>query len=543
MTEIGLPYAGTVKIRARRAVAWRSLYIFSRIFLTGGTAERLESESLMAPKVGLFSIGLAAYWPQFPGLRERLAGYADFVARQLHTLGAQVVDAGMVDAQPAAVAAAAQFIRQDVDLVVCYVTTYATSSQVLPAVQRVQRPVLILNLQPTAQLAYARTGTGEWLANCQACCVPEIACAFERCGIDFYTVTGLLGLTQPTPGAVADEVTAAHPAALTAWRQVRQWLDAVTIQRTLARSRIGFLGHTYPGMLDMYSDFTQHTGQLGLHVEVLEMDDLEDCVHSVTAQQVEAQRREALQLFQVSADSPSDPLARKPDPEQLDWACRVAAGLSLLVERFQLQGLAYYHRGVAGNAYEKLGAGLILGCSLLTGRGVPCSGEGDLKNCVAMKVLDTLGAGGSYTELYALDFTEKFILMGHDGPFHPRLAQGRPILRGLGLYHGKRGQGVSVEAQVQHGPITILGLTQTRAGQLKWLAAEGWSLPGEILRIGNTNSRLRFTPHPDDDFDVAQWMNRWAAQGPTHHVALGIGHHWPTLEHLARLTRLEWVRM
>jgi L-arabinose isomerase len=423
------------------------------------------------------------------------------------------------------------------------VTTYSTSSQVLPTVQRAKRPVLILNLQPTAQLAYTKTGTGEWLANCQACCVPEIACAFERCGIEFHTVTGLLGLEKQTPGAMANEITTNDPAAKRAWDEIAQWLAAARVQRALSRSRIGFLGHTYPGMLDMYSDFTQHTGQLGIHVEVLEMDDLDARVTAVTDSQLNAKRDEVLRVFEISQDSPSDPLARKPKPEDMDWACRVAVGLDQLVKDFDLQGLAYYHRGVDGNEYERVAAGMILGCSLLTGNHVPCSGEGDLKNCIAMKVMDVLGAGGSYTELYAMDFAEKFILMGHDGPFHIQIAQGKPILRGLGLYHGKRGYGVSVEAQVKHGPITILGLTQTRDGKLKWLCAEGWSLPGEILHIGNTNSRLRFTREANDEFDVAAWMTNWANQAPTHHVALGVGHVASTIEKFAKLLGLEFVRI
>jgi len=334
-------------------------------------------------------------------------------------------------------------------------------------------------------------------------------------------------------------VTADHPAAIAAWAEIGRWLDAVRVQRTLSRSRIGFLGHTYPGMLDMYSDFTQHTGQLGAHIEVLEMDDLEVRVAAVTGAQIRAKQDETLGIFEVSEDSPSDLLAKKPAPEEMEWACRVAVGLDRLVADFALDGLTYYYRGLDGNTYERLGAGVILGCSLLTARGIPCSGEGDLKNCMAMKVLDTLGAGGSYTELYAMDFAEHFILMGHDGPFHVKISEGKPILRGLGLYHGKRGYGVSVEAQVRSGPITILGLTQTRDGRLKWLVAEGWSLPGEILHIGNTNSRLRFTAQPEDPFDVASWMNRWAAQGPTHHVALGVGHTADTIRKLANLQGLE----
>lgn len=249
------------------------------------------------------------------------------------------------------------------------------------------------------------------------------------------------------------------------------------------------------------------------------------------------------ETFTISDDSPSDPLAKRPQPQALQWACRVAVGLDRVVEDFGLHGLTYYHRGVEGNAYEQLGAGLIVGCSLLTARHVPCSGEGDLKNCMAMKVLDVLDAGGSFTELYALDFTDHFILMGHDGPFHLGIAEGRPVLRGLGLYHGKRGAGVSVEAQVKHGPVTILGLTQTRHGQLKWLCAEGWSLPGDTLHTGNTNSRIRFTPQPDDYFNVSEWMNRWAEQAPTHHVALGTGHHAATILKTAGLLGLECVRV
>lgn len=489
-------------------------------------------------KIGLFYIGLAAYWEQFPGLEDRLTGYGRFVGEKLIAQGIEVVDAGMVDDQPKACAAGDLFRRHDVDTVLCYVTTYATSSQVVPAVQHLGRPVLIMNLQPTAQLRYRETGTGEWLANCQACSVPEIACAFERCGIDFQTVTGLLGLTEQTPGAVADEVTAKYPQAISAWSEIEQWIAAVNVRHALRHSRIGFLGHTYPGMLDMYSDFTQHTGQLGVHIEVLEMDDIESLVDAVTPRQIDDKRQQVLELFEISEDSPTDPLAKNPHADELQWAYRVAVGLDHLVEQFDLQGLTYYHRGVNGNAHERLAAGLILGCSMLTARGVPCSGEGDLKNCIAMKVMDTLGAGGSFTELYAMDFADQIILMGHDGPFHLKIAEGKPMIRGLDLYHGKRGSGVSVEAQVKHGPITILGLTQTRDGRLKWLCAEGWSLPGDILHIGNTNSRIRFTPSSGDDFDVQDWMNRWVSEAPTHHVALAVGHHASTIKHVAGLLNL-----
>ncbi len=208
-------------------------------------------------KIGVFGIGLAAYWPQFEGLKERLEGYQREVEAQLAGFGGQIVSAGLVDTAPAAQAAGDLFVREDVDLIVCYVATYATSSQVLPAVLRVRRPVLVLNLQPSPQLDYENTTTGEWLANCCACCVPEISNAFARSRIQFNVVSGML---RDDPRA---------------WGLIGEWVQAASVLRSLNRSRIGFLGHTYPGMLDMYSDFTMHHAQLGAHVELLEMDDLQ----------------------------------------------------------------------------------------------------------------------------------------------------------------------------------------------------------------------------------------------------------------------------
>jgi L-arabinose isomerase len=460
-------------------------------------------------KVGVFGIGLEAYWAQFPGLKERLQGYQRHVEEQVGRR-ASVVSAGLVDTAPRAYEAGDLFAREMVDLVVCYAATYATSSQVLPVVQQRRVPVVVLNLQPSAALDYEATDTGEWLANCSACCVPEISCAFERSGIPFNVVSGRL----------FDDAEA--------WGQIAEWCDAAEAAATLRRARLGFLGHTYPGMLDMYSDFTMIHALLGAHVEVLEMDDLRDRVDDATEEEVASKVEEAAEAFAL------DPSVSR---KNLEWAARVAVGLDRLVGDFGLDALAYYYRGTRGGVYERIGAGLILGNSLLTARGIPASGEGDLKNAVAMKVMHALGAGGSYTEFYAMDFNEGFILMGHDGPGHTAISDRKPVLRELPLYHGKAGYGVSVEFNVKTGPITIFGVTQTRAGRLKMLAAQGESLPGPILRIGNTNSRLRFSLPP------AAFMNAWCEQGPTHHCALGVGHHSGALRKVARLLDLEYVEI
>ena len=464
----------------------------------------------MTAHIGVFGIGHPAYWPQFPGLKERLEGYQRTVEKRVTGFAGNVVSAGLVDSPEGARAAGLLFRREDVDLILCYVGTYTTSAQVLPVVQKSQVPVLVLNLQPCAALDYENTDTGEWLANCSACCVPEISNAFARARVDFHVVSGQL---YDDPAA---------------WREIEDWCRAAVVARAVRQSRVGFLGHTYPGMLDMYSDFTMMHGQLGAHIELMEMDDLAKRVAAVSADEVAAKIATAREVFEIDASV---------QPDELTWAAQVAVGLDRLLADFSLDGLTYYYRGLDGNEFERLGAALILGNTLLTARGIPASGEGDLKTCFAMLMMDRFGVGGSYTEFYAMDFRDNFVLMGHDGPGHIAISDQRPILRGLGLYHGKRGAGVSVEFKVKTGPITILGLTQTAEGRLKLMGAEGESLPGPILKIGNTNSRLKFRLGP------AEFINRWSMEGPTHHCALGVGHNLARIRKLASLVKIPLVEV
>ncbi len=459
----------------------------------------------MTARIGVFGIGLAAYWPQFPGLKERLEGYQGVVEGRVRSLGCDILSAGLVDTPEGARAAGQLFLREDVDLILCHAATYATSSQVLPVVQRARAPVLVMNLQPTAALDYHTADTAEWLANCSVCCVPEIANAFVRARMDFQVVSGQL-----------------HDDAA-AWGEIEDWCRAAAVARALRQSRIGFLGHTYPGMLDLYTDFTAIHAQLGAHIELLEMEDLAKRVPAAGADPARAQLAGLRAVFDIGADVPA---------ADLDWAARVAAGLDRLAADFSLDGLAYYYRGLDGNDFERLAAGMIPGNTLLTARGIPAAGEGDLKTCLAMLMLDRLGAGGAFTEFYSMDFRENFVLMGHDGPGHIAIGDAPPVLRGLGFYHGKRGAGVSVEFKVKTGPVTILGLTQDAEGGLKLIAAAGQSLPGPILRIGNTNSRLRFPLAP------AEFVNRWCMEGPTHHCALGVGHHLGRIAKVARLLKI-----
>lgn len=469
-------------------------------------------------RVGLFGIGLDTYWPQFPGLKSRLEGYLARVGAKLARPGVEIVNLGLVDNPGRAHAAGREFRRADVDLIVLHVTTYALSSTVLPVVARAKVPVLVLNLAPTAAIDYAafnalgdRTKmTGEWLAHCSACPVPEIANVFKRAGIPFHQVGGML-----------DE----DPAC---WDEVDAWIDAARVAAAMNGNRLGLMGHTYGGMLDIQSDATLQSVTFGTHIEHLEVDELSARRRDVTADAIAARVAEFHREFAVQADCA---------PADLAEAARTSVALDALVAAHGLGSLAYYYKGTGVAENEATVASIIPGCSLLTARGVPVAGEYEVKNAQAMKIMDLFGAGGSFTEYYAMDFTADVVLMGHDGPGHIAIAQGRTKLRPLGLYHGKVGRGLSVEMAVKHGPVTLLSVVETAGGKLALLCAEGESVAGPILEIGNTNSRYRFA------CGAREFVNRWNAHGPAHHCAVGVGRIADRIGKLGALLALPVIRV
>lgn len=467
-------------------------------------------------RVGLYTIGLQAYWEQFPGLKERIIEYGKFIEKKMSTYG-DVFNFGLVDTEAEARRAGEWFNEKNVDILFCHSGTYSTSSAILPVHQICKAPAVILNLQPTERINYEETTTGEWLAHCGACPTPEIANAFNRSGIKFRVVNGLLGLDYTPSISLTNEKTSDRKEAIRAWNQISEWIRAASVPRTLRHSRFGFLGNTYSGMLDMYSDFTMIQAQTGVHIEVLEMCDLDRLLKEVTATEIQSKMEEVHQFFEISGDSPSDPIAKKPTSEQLEWSCKVAVAQEKLVKEYNLDALSYYYHGAPNSEYEKLQSGFIVGHSLLTAKGIPCSGEGDLKTAIAMKICDILGTGGSFSEIVVVDYIDETILLGHDGPFHLAISDGKPILRGMGLYHGKQGTGVSVEAKVKTGPVTTLNVTQTGDGKLKLIVSEGISTNGPIMRIGNTQTPVKFKDHPD------VYMEKWFNEAPTHHCALSIG--------------------
>jgi L-arabinose isomerase len=465
-------------------------------------------------RVGLFGIGLDAYWPQFAGLEQRLAGYVERVSEKLRRPNVEVVNLGLVDTSEKAEEAGHQFRQADVDLIFLHVTTYALSSTVLPVVRRAKVPVIILNLQPEAAINYEsfnrmgnRTAmTGEWLAFCTACPVPEIANVFNRTGIAFHQITGVLGEDPEC------------------WREVDEWLEAAQVASVMEHNRLGVMGHYYSGMLDIYSDLTKQCASFGGHIEIVEVDELAGIRREVPSNEIAARVAHFYDAFDVQADC---------SEAELERAARTSVALDRLVDRYRLGSLAYYYLGTGNADNEDAISSIILGNSLLTARGIPTAGEMEIKNVQAMKIMDSFGAGGSFTEHYAIDFNDDVVLMGHDGPGHIAIAEGKTKVRPLQVYHGKVGRGLSVEMSVKHGPVTLLSLVDARDGQLRLLTAEGESVAGPILEIGNTNSRYRFS------IGARQFVNDWNAQGPAHHCAVGVGHLTGKLKKLAALLQIQ----
>ncbi|MYZ35290.1 MULTISPECIES: L-fucose/L-arabinose isomerase family protein [unclassified Streptomyces] len=461
------------------------------------------------PRIGLVAGGLGAYWPQFPDLLPQLRRSADRVTTRMREFDAEVVDVGFISDAREGAEAAEKLRAADCDLIVGFLTTYMTATMLVPVAQRSGAPVLLINLQPTPSMDHASFDTGQWLAYCGACPLPEMANAFERVGVPFRSVSGHL----------EDE---------RAWERIGRWIRAAGVRSVLRHGRHGLMGHLYPGMYDVSTDLTMVPGHLGGHVEVVEFDDLRVRVEQVKDGELTAKLDETREVFEL-ADSVVE--------DDLRWAARVSAGLDRLVADFDLDSLAYYHRGLDGEIHERLGAGMILGSSLLTARGVPACGEYELRTSLAMLIADRLGAGGSFTELQALDFTAGVVEMGHDGPGHLAISERKPLLRGLGVYHGKRGWGVSVEFDVRHGPVTLVGLGQSRDGRYRLVAAEGEVVPGPHLEIGNTTSRVDF------GCDPGEWTDAWSASGVGHHWALATGRLLPELRALSGLTGLDLVEV
>jgi L-arabinose isomerase len=403
-----------------------------------------------------------------------------------------------------------------VEIVFLYVSTYALSSSVLPIAQKLKVPVIILNLQPVARLDYEEFNklgdrgkmTGLWLEHCQACSVPEIASVFNRSGIKYDFVTGYL----------QDEE---------AWHEIEAWTEAARVATAVRNNRMGILGHYYGGVLDVYTDVTKQSAVFGTHFEILEMCELKKYRTEASEVEVQSKIQEFNRIFDVAPEC---------ELYEIERAAKTSVALDKLIQNHNLGSMAYYYEGESGNDYESIVTSVIAGNTLLTGKNIPIAGECEVKNAQAMKIMAEFDAGGSFSEFYLMDFDDDVVMLGHDGPAHFAIAEGRVRLVPLPIYHGKPGKGLSIQMTVKHGPVTLLSVVENKDGVFL-LLAEGESVEGQVLEIGNTNSRYRFP------IGAKRFMNEWSKQGPAHHCAIGIGHIAHKIEKLGQIFGINVVKI
>lgn len=477
----------------------------------------IERKKQRTAKIGIFAVAHATYWGQFEGLYDNIMGYHKEFCDMVEKNGVEVIDFGMIDNSEKAYAAIPEILAAGVDVLFCNMVTYATSSVFAPIIKEVDKPMVLIALQPRAALDYTKASTFMQLENDNICSVPEFTGVAIRMGKKVQDVI---------IGCLYDDEDAK--------KEITEWCDIAKVLHDLKGARMGLMGHTLEAMYDMHADPTAVSAAFGLHVPLLEVDDVLECYEEVTEEEIQAKIEVIDREFDMP-DPKSDPVTEKLTDEDKYQAAKSAVALDKFVEKYNLTGLAYYYEGRPGSLHQTVATTFIVGNSILNAQGIPMCGEFDIKTCIAMLIMDRLDIGGSFAEFHPFDFAQDFILVGHDGPHHLTIAQGKPILRSLKKYHGKPGHGASVEFKLKEGPITMLGITQTANGKFKFVIGEGISKEGPIPPTGNTNTRGFFEP------TTKEFIKKWVMEGPTHHYALGIGHHADTIAKIADILDIEYT--
>ena len=468
-------------------------------------------------RIGVIGVGHYTYWAQFDGLLEEMHRKLGVLEERVGKCGVEVSTFGIVDSAATAYEAVPKIKAADIDILFVDMVTYATSSTFGCICREINVPIVLVALQPLSAMDYPRGSTYMQLCNDDLCSIPE----FMGVALRFGRKAPFVILGHETNDPVAD-------------REIVRWCNIAKALHDLRHGRIGLMGHVLESMLDMHCDPTAVTSAFGCHVPLIEPHDLMRHYENTYPVKVASRKKTILEFF----DTPnpvSDPITEKLTEADLELSAKTMVALEGLIEEKNLSGLAYYYEADPGSEMRKLVTNLIVGNSLLQGAGFPMCGEFDIKTCLAMLIMDRLEIGGSFAEFHPIDFDQNTVLVGHDGPHHIKIAANKPVLRSLKKYHGKPGSGAGVEFQLKEGPITMLSIGQTGAGTFKFVIAEGISERRPIPPTGNTNTHGRFGP------DVRKFLLDWVKEGPTHHFALGIGHHAEDLERIAQCLGIECV--
>ena len=468
-------------------------------------------------RIGVFGVIHEVYYEQFEGLKESLERYHSDFIKILKSNNVEVVDYGIIGNNEKAYKTAEDIKGQGIDLLMCNMITYATSSVFAPILRDSNVPMILVALQPRKAMDYTQANTFMQLENDNICSVPEFTGVAVRLGKKIHDV--IIGTLYDDEEAQSE---------------IANWCEIAKVLHDLKGARMGLMGHTMEAMYDMHADPTAISAAFGVHVPLLEVDDVIELYNTVTEEEI----KEKISIIDSEFDMPepkSDPVTTKLTDADKYQAAKSAVVLDKFVEKYNLTGLAYYYEGGADSLHRKVATTFIVGNSILNAQGIPMCGEYDIKTCIAMLIMDRLNIGGSFAEFHPFDFKEDFILVGHDGPHHLAIADGKPILRSLKKYHGKPGSGASVEFKIKEGPITMLGITQTYNGKFKFVIGEGYSKQGPIPPTGNTNTRGFFEP------TTKEFVKKWVMEAPTHHYALGVGHHAETIAKIAEILDIEYV--
>lgn len=456
-------------------------------------------------KVGVFSIALGAYLPQFPELvPEFRQQFADFKATLPDSV--ELVDGGMVTTKEEAQAAGDKFRAADVDLVFLQLLTYATSYNMLPAVKDLDVPVILVNLQKKKAPDYQHTDIPTWLGTLYACgAVGEMVADLERYGKRHACITGVV--------EGGDEIVAA---------EIADWCRAAQVRRRFRQTNIAQIGRPYPGMMDLYIDESNLYRRLGLYTKQFDWEKMWAIADNINDEAaIRAKAEDILATFDIEGGATVDTV--------WDMAKYVLA-FEKWAQDEQLGLIASHYDGYAQGAAGKLDSMLIPAFSMLIKQGTACAVEGDMKVAMAMSIMKTICGTGQLSEMYSIDFNEDIAIIGHSGSGDADISQAKkPTMKIVPVFHGKTGGGYLTQFYPPTGAITYLAITQDGDGHFKFVVAEGENEPGEIFTFGDTNMRMRFS------CGAREFVNRWSEAGPTHHMAAGIGRHIDTILKVAKI--------